>query len=307
MIELCSNAPAHWPKLHMLGRSTGVGEQRGLFVEALQPALEEVGSYISEMDQSKLVAGGALEVPFQVRGRDGAFAVFFYPKADEAAAAHFFALLSLADQDPEFRPIFYSPADLLEIYPEEVPQVLGHERLFLERLEKAPIGQYAIWWGEGEGLEGSRTAELLDQIFTRVDGFESLLAAQILQELGMPQGDSVELPDSMLSIAVSGPERIPMVVSFSAERGVRFHFHTTQTTPEQRDRFLEHLFAYLDENLPTLYFIDKTSNDAGPALRWWYSVRKRLNSVTVIDVKPTMGGQKVEPQSGQMVLGVMHR
>ncbi|MDX2005857.1 MAG: hypothetical protein SFU83_11315 [Meiothermus sp.] len=305
MLELHTNAPTHWPRLR-IPRFATEAEGRELFLEGLQAALEPAGSYVSEMNQAVLVEGGALEVPIQVRGRDGAFAVFFYPQADEAAAAHFFALLALAERNPGFRPLFYSPASLLEIYPEEVPALPGRERLFLRRLEKAPVGQYAIWWGEGEGLEGSRTAELLDRVFARVDGFEGLLAAQILHELGLPQDDRVELPQSMLSISVLGPERLPMIVSFSAERGVRFHFHTAQTTPLQRDRFLEHLLAYADENLPSLYFADG-ADAAGPALRWWRSVRSRMGAITLIDVRQTQGTRKTEPQTAQVVLGAMHR
>lgn len=288
MVELSSNAPSDWPSI----RLSGIAPEN--WCDALAQTLSEAGLIVLDSQVPRLLSLGVLEVPLRVRDADSTYDIFFYPQADEASAAHFLAVLELAWNNAHLRPLFFSSGDLLSIYADELPSVIRQGRLYLRRLEQPPRGQYAIWWASGnEVFSGSKTEMLLDRWCRRVDGLEAFFAAQLLEELGMQRFEPLELPQEMLTIPVEGPDRIPMVVSFSAERGVRFHFHTKHTSPSQRELFLEYLFSYINLWLP-----QRREITPGPTLKWWYTVNKRIQSVTVID-SPT-------PQ-GVAVLGSINR
>lgn len=294
-LSLTTNAPSRWEPVVITGfRDDNSSDadlvNHMLFVEAAEDALEKSGSRVEFLDYPRLLGSGIVRVPVFAKGLDGAFDIFFYPRADEKAASHYAALLEAAKENKNFKPIFYAPSNLLEVRPGAQAKALHQDRLFIQRQNVPLEGQYAMWWGNGsEPFESSHAFKILDEIFSRANGQEDVLAGKIMEALGGKPG-SLELPEDMLSINVKGPENIPLVISFSQKRGVRFHFHTKKTSPEIRDRFLEHVLRWVSIWLPS------PTRHSSDALEWWRNIQKKTMSMTVFDV-----------QQGVSAVGSIHR
>lgn len=102
MAELFSNAPSDWPSI----RLSGIAPEN--WCDALAQTLSEAGLIVLDSQVPRLLSSGVLEVPLRVRDADNVYDVFFYPQADEAAAAHFLAVLELAWNNTHLRPLFFS-------------------------------------------------------------------------------------------------------------------------------------------------------------------------------------------------------
>ncbi|MCL6570043.1 MAG: hypothetical protein K6T35_14530, partial [Meiothermus silvanus] len=173
-----------------------------------------------------------------------------YGQALGEAAGHYEALQALARKTGRFRPIFYSTDDLTLIYPDPPAEpVARRDRLYVSASLFPTKGQYAMWWAErpGERFLLSRTYEIYDRIYHEVAGLETSAFAQILLELEMIQDEEefalmTSVP-SRIEIPLLGPEGVPMVASFSPDRGIRFHLHMRHATSEYRDAFLELFLA----------------------------------------------------------------
>ncbi len=159
------------------------------------------------------------------------------------------------------------------------------DRLYIQAALAAPKGQYAMWWAEqvGEQFHYSPTYELLDRIYREINGLEVRAFALILHELGMIEEEyeftASTLTDSTVEIPVEGPEGVPILISFSQHRGVRFHFHTQRATPEYRDLFLN-LFLLRIKVWRREADLEQIRRLDSPAYIWWRELGKRLRLST---------------------------
>ncbi|WP_027882709.1 hypothetical protein [Meiothermus rufus] len=290
MQELYTNAPAHWPKVYIEALIDSHAPEvraanRLLFATAVETTFRRSGIQVLEADVLRLTKEGVLEIPLRVRAEDGEYDLFFYPIADGKAAAHYVAVYELAQKWGRIRPIYYSTDDLLAIYPEEIEPVARRDRLYIQAALAAPKGQYAMWWAEqvGEQFHYSPTYELLDRIYREINGLEVRAFALILRELGMIEEEyeftASTLTDSTVEIPVEGPEGVPLIVSFSQHRGVRFHFHMNRATPEYRDLFLN-LFLLRVKVWRREADLEQIRRLDSPAYIWWRELGKRLRLST---------------------------
>ncbi|MGK0619332.1 hypothetical protein [Meiothermus cerbereus] len=286
MHELFTNAPAHWPRVRLEGLINSSAPEvkaanRLIFATTVETLFRKSGIQVLEADVLRLTREGVLEIPLRVRADDGEYDLFFYPVADEKAAAHYVAVYELAQRWGRIRPIYYSTDDLLAIYPETIEPVTYRDRLFIQASLSAPKGQYAMWWAQepGEQFHYSPTYDLFDRIYREINGLEMRAFALILLELGMIQEEyeftASTFSDSSVEIPVEGPEGVPIIISFSQHRGVRFHFHMERTSAEYRDLFLN-LFLLRLKSWRKEADLDHIKRLDSPAYIWWRELGKRL-------------------------------
>lgn len=290
MQELFTNAPEHWPKVRVEGLIASSAPEvkaanRLMFATTVETVFRTSGIQVLEADVLRLTREGVLEIPLRVRAEDGEYDLFFYPIADEKAAAHYVAVYELAQKWGRIRPIFYSTNDLLAIYPETVEPVTYRDRLYIQAALSAPKGQYAMWWAlqMGEQFHYSSTYDLFDRIYREINGLEMRAFALVLRELGMIEEEyeftASTFTDSTVEIPIEGPEGVPIIISFSQHRGVRFHFHMDRASAEYRDLFLNLFLTRVrlwrrDADLEQVKRLDS------PSYIWWRELGKRLRLST---------------------------
>lgn len=290
MQELFTNAPAHWPKVRIEGLIHSSAPEvkaanRLMFATTVETVFRKSGIQVLEADVLRLTREGVLEIPLRVRAEDGEYDLFFYPIADEKAAAHYVAVHELAQKWGRIRPVFYSTDDLLAIYPETLEPVTRRDRLYIQAALSAPKGQYAMWWAEqpGEQFHYSSTYDLIDRIYREINGLEARAFALILLELGMIQEEyeftASTFTDSVVEIPVEGPEGVPIILSFSQHRGVRFHFHMDRASAEYRDLFLN-LFLMRVKLWRKEADLEQVKRLDSPSYIWWRELGKRLRLST---------------------------
>jgi hypothetical protein len=286
MPELYTNAPDHWPQVRLEGLITSRAPEARtanhlIFATTVETVFHNSGIQVLEADVLRLTREGVLEIPLRVRAEDGEYELFFYPIPDEKAAAHYVAVQELAQKWGRIRPVFYSTDDLLAIYPEAIEPVTHRDRLYIQAALSPPKGQYAMWWAResGEQFHYSSTFDLIDRIYREINGLEMRAFALVLRELGMIQEEyeftASTFSDSSVEIPVEGPEGVPMIISFSQHRGLRFHFHMGRASAEYRDLFLNLFLLRLklwrrDADLEQVKRLDS------PAYIWWRELGKRL-------------------------------
>ena len=290
MHELTTNAPLHWPKICLEGllpqdSPEQVAANRLRFVSTVETTVRGSGVEALEAGVLRLTREGMVEIHLRMRSAEGDFDVFFYPVADGRAAAHYVALHEMGRKWGRINPIFYSPDDLLAVYPDEIESVAKKDRLYISASLMPPKGQYAMWCAEnmGEMFHYSPTFDLYDRIYRETNTIEAEAFALILLELGMIEDieefTSTKLTLSSVEIPLEGPEGVPIIISFSRERGVRFHFHRDRTSADYRDLFLNLFLMRVKDwkkHSPTLRLVTSDS----PAYVWWRELGKRLRSQT---------------------------
>ena len=287
MPELFSNAPSAWPKVRLEGLIPSLAPEAKtansiVFATTIEATFRSAsnGLQVLEANVERLTREGVLEVPLRIRAEDGEYDIFFYPIADEQSAAHFAGVSELARKWGRVRPIFYSPNNLPESQPTLNP-VAHADRLYLTAALASPKGQYAMWWANqpGERFYQTTTFDLVDRIFRELNGLEMRAYALIMREIGMISEDyeftSGTMTDSTVEIPLEGPEGMPMIATFSQQRGLRFHFHMTMTNAESRDLFLNLFLMRIkswkrDGNLEHIKRLDS------PSYIWWRELGKRL-------------------------------
>ncbi|RIH85550.1 hypothetical protein Mlute_01545 [Meiothermus luteus] len=286
MLELHTNAPAHWPRVRLEGLIPSNAPEvqtanRLLFSTTIETVFRRSGIQVLEADVLRLTREGVVEIPLRVRDGELEYDLFFYPVADEKAAAHYVAVYELAQKWGRLRPVFYSTDDLLAIYPAEIEPVARRDRLYIQAALSAPKGQYAMWWAErpGELFHYSSTYDLFDRIYREINGLEMRAFALILLELGMIREEyeftASSLTDTTVEIPVEGPEGVPLIITFSQHRGVRFHFHIGRTSAEYRDLFLNLFLLRLKAWRKETDLTQARRLDS-PSYTWWRELGKRL-------------------------------
>jgi hypothetical protein len=283
-IELITNAPTDWPRVYLEG-PLNARTPTLHFITAVETQFRGSPVQVLEADVVRVTRQGVLVVPLRVKAPDGEYDLFFYPEADEKAAGHFMAVQEIARKFGRLRPVFYSTDDLFAIYPDDVGEVARQDRLFIQASLMPPKGQYAMWWADqpGERFELSQTYLLYDRLYREISGLEFSAFALLLVEIGMIQSEEEAtahtFPDQTVEIPLQGPEGVPMILSFSQARGIRFHFHIQRTPPEYRELFLNLalLRFRLWKKQPEIAALPRLQS---PPLLWWQDLGRRLRALS---------------------------
>ena len=287
-VLLTTNAPADWPEVRVDAAAIGDnGEesraQRVLrFITAAEAAFAGSGVQSLEANVLRITAKGVVNVPLRVRVAGGEYDLFFYPDADPWAAGHYEALQELAGRSlGRLQPIFYSNDDLSMVFPDSVENVARRDKLYLSAALFPAKGEYAMWWAkeQGEQFHYSPTFEHFDRLYREASGLEFSTFALILKEIGIIQDEEeftkTSVQDRSVEIPLEGPEGVPLIVSFSQQRGIRFHFHTGRTSHEYRELFLQLLIERIKLWKKTFSTKPHTMLDS-PSMLWWRKLSQRL-------------------------------
>ena len=152
-----------------------------------------------------------------------------------------------------------------------------------------PAGQYAMWrpTSEEPDFGTSRTAGLLDELYSLLDPLSSYACAQIARTVGWvedhPDTVRVALPDDLTTAHVVTQDGVRLLVSASAEKGVRLHF-PEETVPDVREAVLDQFCGQLrqlaaalnEQRLPSEVY----AADTEPPSAWWKAMRSALAQQT---------------------------
>ncbi|MDX2005856.1 MAG: hypothetical protein SFU83_11310 [Meiothermus sp.] len=287
-VLLTTDAPADWPEVRVDAAALGDNAEAGRaervlrFVTAAEAAFRESGVQTLEANVLRITAKGVVDVHLRVQAGKEQRDLFFYPDADPWAAGHYEALCELAGRSlGRLRPVFYSNDDLSMVFPDPVDSVARRDKLYLSAALFPAKGEYAMWWAreQGEQFHYSPTFEHYDRLYREVSGLEFSAFAVILTEIGIIQDEEEvsksSLQDRNVEIPLEGPEGVPMIVSFSQQRGLRFHFHTGRTSHEYRDLFLQLLIERIKLWKKTFGSKPHTLLDT-PPMQWWRRLSQRL-------------------------------
>lgn len=246
------------------------------FVGSIKDSFQKAGIQLLEVAATRLTAEGVVYVPLRVQDRNGQFDVFLYPGATAQDAAHYAAVELLARQTKGFKPLYYAPKPLPTLSAPISVKVARQDDWFLETVKgDFPKGQYAMWWPTGqENFSTSITMHTLNRIYEGMNGIESYIGASIAKAIGLLEDKNVvriRLPTNFTYQHACGPEGTPMVVSMSQEKGIRFHFHAKQTSPEYRDLFLKHVAGLVDfwRSQAEERDFDKDEREGEQPIEWW--------------------------------------
>lgn len=153
-------------------------------------------------------------------------------------------------------------------------------------MDPAP-GRYAMWAPSGSETSpiGTPTLALLDEAYALLDTVASYACASVAREVGWVQNtpgtQRVRLPDDLVTRFVEDANGTRLIVSASAEKGVRFHFHE-DTPPGVREAFLTQWCAHLRH---FHHLVDGGYLRADPVQEerpgaWWDVMKQALTSMT---------------------------
>jgi hypothetical protein len=135
---------------------------------------------------------------------------------------------------------------------------------------------------------------LYNRLYRDICGLEKEVFALILLELGMIQEaeefSELDLKGKPVEIPMEGPEGVPLIASYSDNRGVRIQVHTRRGTPEYRDLFLDLLIQRCKHWRKVAGVTREESSS--PPLDWWQSVAQRLRATPDEEVVRAVGALK---------------
>jgi hypothetical protein len=119
---------------------------------------------------------------------------------------------------------------------------------------------------------------VLKAIFENLEGYQTAFLGYILYELGVIDAPRrLELPEELGHVALRSPEGVLFVISFSQEKGIRFHFPDEPNSYDFRGSFLRGFFHYTGDFRWLLEEAEITPDDntfGTSPLRWWDGVNK---------------------------------
>lgn len=275
-----TNAPRHWPEVVVKAWVDNPGINLILVTAPLVEGLKATGATFAFLED-RVYADGILRVPFVVTAGGQPHAVFTYPKADAAAAAHFSAVRALLREREGWNAVYYAPAALSPARPAVVLEALDTPH-FSRPAKDREEAEYALWWPTADEptFAGSSALAQLDRWFAALDGYSTILFSsfvRVLELAGKPSPDAepqlFALPSDRLLVPVDGPGRTPMYLHASATEGLWLALDT-RTAPARRDALLK-LLADLASGLRTAaerQGIPAREQDHAP-LRSWQAVR----------------------------------
>jgi hypothetical protein len=252
-VPLATNAPDHWPEIALDFLEPGNWAKNMLaLIVASTEAFETSGGVLklADLNRALLLDEGILEIPIVVEdgGRD--VPVFFYDEGGPEAAGHLAGAAAVLERLGEPPPVYYAPEALPEAPAGDPFRPFGAD-LLRKQEGDLPGVEYAMWWSTEEDPDFAKSPGVahIDRTYAALDGIETYVLAAILHSLDLAGKETgrARLPDEEASIPLMGPEDRPLVLSASAEKGLRFHFPTETTPVSYRDRFWKHFADYAAE------------------------------------------------------------
>jgi len=289
-MQWVTNAPSHWPPVITRVFPVPMTPQERLEAFfAVAAGLKEGLDSTNGACEFKCMAYhfldyyGLLEVDAMVRDGATTIPVLFLYSADYDSASYFAGAQEFFQRRGLPQPVYYAPGSLPGSYARS-----PFKPFELKNLEKwkgkVPQGEYAMWWNTQQDplFLHSYASPLIGRFYRGLEGYETYLFNVLLRQLEIKTDDdaAVKLPVKPYRIPCVGPEDQLVILSFSREKGVQFHFPVRTCAPYYRDAFWAVLASYADglrawakHNTvrPILY-----AEGHGPPTEWWRSMRESL-------------------------------
>lgn len=303
---LATDAPEPWPRTGPLPVQ-GTLQDAARWAQSLADHLaQHPDRVLRRLGPAYLFPEGVVEATAELVDDDGQrWAVFAYDETDPRAAAAFARVGELFEQRELPTPVYYAPepfepADrsgdpftrfgphLLSPWPDQ------HE---------AVEGTYAIWWATEEvpSLAAWSQTEDVTRTLAALEGVEPHAWARILQALGHVEDgqDPVALPEEAHQLMVQGPEGLPVLLTFSQDRGLRFHLHIDRTPAAYRDAFWTLLADHYERERTAGRLQDAEAVTGSEATDWWWTMTQLGSAdVEVLVVGGVILGTPSHPWSG---------
>ncbi len=252
---LLSNAPQHWPGLAFDDFHAGEHVANAVkFATSLKHGFERADAdvHLDSLYTSLLADDGVLELLAVVFDEGAKVPVFFYDADDAHASEHFAGVALVLRSLGWAAPVYYSMKALTESAAPTNPLRPFGVDLLKATEGSVSDGPFAVWWNSDDGehdLLGSSAHKAIRSTYEALDGFTSYVFAALMRSLGAIEKNvaRAQLPDELVTWTVAGPESLDIVLSACAEKGIRFHFNTSETTAIQRDRFLKLFSRFVKE------------------------------------------------------------
>lgn len=280
--QLATNAPTHWPRLAcQLDPSNEAGSLLAVASHLAAAPASKVA--VQALNRRVLTAAGIFEVPLRVSDGGKVVSVFPYATADAASAAHFAGVQEVLRRFGQPSAVYYAPKALPAAPAAQVIKPL--DTYHFTKAERAPAkGQYGMWWTTPEDPDARRSPDLatLQRIFTAFDGYESWAFGVLLQGAGLLETDTprVALPvGEPRSVALEAPDGHVVLLSASAEKGLRFHFHSA-TPAKYRTLLLGHLASLAESMRKTIEAnrLPRDPKSKSSPLGWFTMARHQLSN-----------------------------
>ncbi|AZI43228.1 hypothetical protein EHF33_11140 [Deinococcus psychrotolerans] len=227
----------------------------GRHLEAWEAVGIKIAQFLApQLTQDETGQDMLLEVPLLAYQHQQAFWIFIYSAATPQAASHFISVEQMALKAGATAG-YFAPAPL-PLKGAEGRSLFDpfHFPLFvLEQDKPLPEDDYLMWWPESaeDRLVGSEYAQMLERIYQLQDEYGSLLCGVIALQVGWAEAESgvarADFPAQTAYAHVECPSGLPMVISMSQEKGLRFHFARSRNSLAQRLALLRVMERYLSQ------------------------------------------------------------
>lgn len=154
---------------------------------------------------------------------------------------------------------------------------LIHQLSYNETIEDI---EFAMWWASEDDpfFTKSVITDNWIKIYEITKHIQSYVAADLLRHLGLVENDinRMMLPDKIDSISILTNDNIKLIISFSREKGIRFHF--SEYTPYEYQ--LNFLDSFIDYCLTMKKRVElnkwETDADSGSSDWWEATIRTSI-------------------------------
>jgi hypothetical protein len=189
------------------------------------------------------------------------------------------------------------------------PDPIGFIDLFeLKKDFQPPEGNYSLWnrTNRESFLPNSPLLPILDVIYTRLAGYESLFAGLLLSSWQRKEMDGrMPLPQEDFTMALVGPEKVPTLVTFSEKRGIVFSTPTS-VSAAYRNRMHKHYMDFAVQFADMMDQKEELEKDPEPAggypVKWFKDLKEQIitRHQGAHIIVPFQLGDKVEAFSSDM-------
>lgn len=288
-----TNAPPHWPTIrtmlfnpeaHVPARSA-ILQIRTLGEMARHFQAQNGPTRLARVAVSHLAEGGVLSYPGLVEDQGRHVPLLLYPQGFPDASGHYAGVCQEARKLGLADPVYYSHAPILPAPPLPVLEAL-HPTHFSTEGPRPPAGDYAMWWETpgDEDVGSSPCIADIEAYYEALEGYQTYFLAAYAVRAGLvPEGTSrVALPKD-LTFALCAPGDVPVLVTASEEKGVRFHLHSELVPASYRNNFMRALARAAKEMRAMAQQANAPRDvSALSPLRHWGMVRKPMQ----VDGKP---------------------
>lgn len=246
MTELAwhTNAPSHWPSVQILKArpddvATWTATAKIVVLGAFASAIRGGSTGLRmRLAATRLLERGVLSYPLEVIESDIRTPVFVYGEPSDFASAHFAGARAAAREAGLAEPVYYSREPIRDARAGNVVAPLS-PREFVALSPQPTSGKFSMWWrapGDEDFLE-SPCFPYFEDYFRALEGYHEVWLSAFARPTGVIKVPTSAALSKDWTFFLRGPEDVPVAVTSSRAKGVRFHLSEAVASVEYRTRF----------------------------------------------------------------------